>query len=627
MRLVVSTMKDEGPFILEWIAYYLSIGFTHFIVNSNDCSDGTDAILRRCEELGFLAHIDNPGPWEFGPQASAYKNAMQHPWYKEAEWIMVCDVDEFFDIRIGDGTLDALFQALPRADGFVALWQLFGHNGIVDFEDRFVVEQFTKAGELGAVLPQNLRAFKSLTRNNGSYHALDTHRPRGPVPGKAGRFAWVDGDGDPLPPALRRRGWAFSTTGAAFGSKLFRMNHYAVRSIESYLMKRVRGDVNTTDFHPKMETTGQAYWHLHCYNEVEETSILSKVERLRDAYDRLRSESILGSLHEHAVAFHKERIAAIRETEAAKKFVKKYKNFKGGQKVKALDLAIIEEANVSFDPETYKDPEVTFAQFAKWKRIGHMAIAHNSKPNNYPWFVRLDALETPLEHEEAAAQHAVITQPQQVSVPFDPKDTSHLPRASPEIKRTAEQRRSFLKSISGKKSWVLIGQTETEIVEEILELPSVSKLSILAPWGLSWNGYACADTTQDPELQALDRAFYAFLEYFREPILSGRLRVYRAMPPLMLKLFQEDSVGVVVVRGVRSEGVMNELLRRIDRVLAPGGSIAFTTYRRRGGASYAGMNAAINNFLGQNAARYRVTRLEPPWLGIDKLPPLNAGNA
>ena len=620
-------MKDEGPFILEWIAYYLSIGFTHFIVNSNDCSDGTDAILRRCEELGFLAHFDNPGPWEFGPQASAYENAMKHPWYKEAEWIMVCDVDEFFDIRIGDGTLDALFQAQPHADGFAALWQLFGHNGIVDFEDRLVVEQFTKAGEMGAVLPQNLRAFKSLTRNNGAFHALNTHRPRGPVSGKAERFAWIDGDGDPLPPALRRRGWAFSTTGAAFGKRLFRMNHYAVRSIESYLMKRVRGDVNTTDFHPKMEATGQAYWHLHCYNKVKETSILSKVERLRVVYDKLRSDSTLSLLHEHAVAFHKDRIAEIRETDAASDFVKKYKSFKGGRNVKALDLAIIEEANLSFDPETYKDPDVTFAQVAKWNRIGQMAIAQNSKPNNYPWFVRLDALETPLEPQEAAAQHAKITEPKQISVPFDPKDTSHLPRVAPEIERTAKQRRSFLNSISGKKSWVLIGQIETEIVEEILELPSVSKLSILAPWGLSWDGFACGDTAQDPDLQALDRAFYAFLEYFREPILSGRLHVYRAMPPLMLKLFEENSVGVAVIRGVRSERVMNQLLRRIDWVLQPGGSIVFTTYRRYGRGPYAGMNAAINNFLGQNAARYRVTNLEPPWLGIDKLPPLNAEKA
>ncbi|MES0861562.1 glycosyltransferase family 2 protein [Ruegeria sp. SCPT10] len=624
MRLVVSTMKDEGPFILEWIAYYLSIGFTHFIVNSNDCSDGTDAILKRCEELGFLAHIDNPGPWEHGPQASAYTNAMKHPWYKEAEWIMVCDVDEFFDIRIGDGTLDDLFQAQPNADGFAALWQLFGHNGVVDFEDRFVIEQFTKACDLGAVLPQNLRAFKSLIRNNGSYHSLNTHRPRGPVANKAESFAWIDGDGDPLPPAMRRRGWAFSATGAGFGRSLFRMNHYAVRSIESYLMKRVRGDVNTTAFHPKMETTGQAYWHLHCYNEVEETSILSKVARLRVTHDKLRSDDVLNTLHKQSVAFHKNRIAAIRETEAASVFVKKYRSFKGGQNVKALDLGVIEEANISFDPETYRDPNVTFAQVAKWNRIGQMAVAQNSKPNNYPWFVRLDALDTPFVHEQAATLHAQITEPTQVSVPFDPKDTSHLPAVSPEIERTAKQRRSFLKSISGKKSWVLIGQVETEIVEEILALPSVSKLSILAPWGLTWNGFACADTTQNPELQALDRAFYAFLEYFREPILSGRLRVYRAMPPLMLKLFPVESVGVAVIRGVRSERVMNGLLRRIDRVLAPGGSIAFTTYRRRGGGSYGGMNAAINTFLGQNASRYRITSLQPPWLGIDKLPPLNA---
>ncbi|NOD33782.1 MULTISPECIES: glycosyltransferase family 2 protein [unclassified Ruegeria] len=622
MRLVVSTMKDEGPFILEWIAHYLSIGFTHFIVNSNDCSDGTDAILKRCEELGFLAHIDNPAPWKFGPQASAYANAMQHPWSSEAEWILVCDVDEFLDVRIGDGTLDDLFRALPHADGFAALWQMFGHNGIVEFEDRFVVEQFTRAGELGMVMPQNVRAFKSLTRNNGSYHAINTHRPRGPVRGKAENFAWVDGDGDPLPPAMRRRGWAYTTTGAAFGTTLFRMNHYAVRSIESYLMKRLRGDVNTTAFHPKMEATGRAYWHMHCFNVVEERSILTKLSRLREFHTRLYEDNVLRDLHENAVKFHKSKIATIRETEAAKGFVQRYRNFRSGQYLKALDLGVLEEANASFDIEMYKDPEVSFAQVAKWNRIGQMAIAGNAKSMNYPWFVRLDSLETPLDFEQAAAEHSKITDPKQVDLPFDPKDTDLLPSPAKEVKRTAKQRQKFLKSISGKKSWVLIGQVETEIVQEILDLGTVAQLTIIAPWGLSWNGFACVDTTQDADLQALDRAFYAFLEYFREPILSGKLRVYRAMPALMLKLFEDQSVGVVIIRGVRAERVMLQLLRRIDRVLAPGGSIAFTSYRR-GKGSYSGLSAAINRFLAGNAASYRITSLEPPWLGIDKLPPLN----
>jgi ubiquinone/menaquinone biosynthesis C-methylase UbiE len=90
----------------------------------------------------------------------------------------------------------------------------------------------------------------------------------------------------------------------------------------------------------------------------------------------------------------------------------------------------------------------------------------------------------------------------------------------------------------------------------------------------------------------------------------------------MLKLFEDESVGVVIIRGVRAERVTNQLLKRIDRVLAPGGSIAFTSYRR-GGAPYKGMAAAIHSFLGRNASRYRITSLQPPWLGIDKLPPLN----
>ena len=387
-------------------------------------------------------------------------------------------------------------------------------------------------------------------------------------------------------------------------------------------MKRLRGDVRTTKFHPKMEGTGQAYWHMHCFNVVEETSILSKIERLSQTYVGLCADPVLLDLHEKAVTYHKTRIADIRETEAAQKFIKRYRNFGGGRYVKALDLGVMEEADLSFDASTYEDPEVTFAQVAKWTRLGKMSKATNSKPNSFPWFVRLDSLGTSMDHETAAAQHASITDAKQVELPFDPKDPAFLPAVSPEIERTKVQRQSFLSSISGKKNWVLIGHVETEIVEEILALDAVAQLTIIGPWGLSWDSFTCQDATQDPKLQALDRTFYALLEYFREPIIAGRLRVYRALPPLMLKLFEDQSVGVVIIRGVRAERVMLQLLNRIDRVLAPGGSIAFTSYRR-GKGSYSGMSSAINRFLASKASDYRITSLEPPWLGIDKLPPLS----
>ncbi len=51
----VSMMKDEGPFVLEWIAHHLAVGFTDLVVYTNDCSDGTDDMLIRLEEMGLAA--------------------------------------------------------------------------------------------------------------------------------------------------------------------------------------------------------------------------------------------------------------------------------------------------------------------------------------------------------------------------------------------------------------------------------------------------------------------------------------------------------------------------------------------------------------------------------------------
>lgn len=55
----VSMMKDEGPFVLEWIAHHLAVGFTDILVYTNDCSDGTDDMLIRLEELGLAHHRRN----------------------------------------------------------------------------------------------------------------------------------------------------------------------------------------------------------------------------------------------------------------------------------------------------------------------------------------------------------------------------------------------------------------------------------------------------------------------------------------------------------------------------------------------------------------------------------------
>ena len=45
--LAVLTVRNEGAFLLEWLAHHRACGFTDFLVFSNDCQDGTDAIGQR----------------------------------------------------------------------------------------------------------------------------------------------------------------------------------------------------------------------------------------------------------------------------------------------------------------------------------------------------------------------------------------------------------------------------------------------------------------------------------------------------------------------------------------------------------------------------------------------------
>ena len=54
----ITPMKDEGPFVLEWLAYHRLIGVNDPIVFTNHCNDGTDMMLERLDEMGLISSID-----------------------------------------------------------------------------------------------------------------------------------------------------------------------------------------------------------------------------------------------------------------------------------------------------------------------------------------------------------------------------------------------------------------------------------------------------------------------------------------------------------------------------------------------------------------------------------------
>ena len=307
--LAILTVKNEGAFLIDWLAHHRAAGFTDFLVFSNDCADGTDAMLDRLAAMGWLIHVRNDGPHPKGPQWEALKRADRHPLRQATEWILVLDIDEYVNIHAGAGRLTDLFGALPAATAIPLTWRLFGNAGIRDFVDLPVTAQFTRAAPAVMGWPWRAAMFKTLFRNDGSYARLGVHRPRQPDPARQPAQRWYDGSGRELPPAFHA-GRIFSNYGQDnYG--LVQLNHYALGAMESYVLKADRGRANR-----ETAAFDLSYWVERNFCAEEDRSILRLEAGVAPHRAELRADPVLGHLHAAAVAWRKARFAALMAEEA-----------------------------------------------------------------------------------------------------------------------------------------------------------------------------------------------------------------------------------------------------------------------------------------------------------------------
>ncbi len=294
----VLCVRNEAAFLLDWMAHHLTAGITHVVALSNDCQDGTDAMLDRLEEMGHVTHIRNDGPYDqAGIQFTGLKQADKTPAVKEADWLLALDIDEYVNVHVGDRTLPALIAELPGASAITLTWRLFGNDDVVHYEDIPVPRQFTKAAPKVMHWPWRASMFKTLYRNDGSYRKLGVHRPKGPDEDRLDDILWFDGEGRKLDDLFKTKR-IFSPYGRSnYG--LVQLNHYALGTMESYVLKADRGRaVHAAD------RLGVDYWVERNWNQEEDTSLLL-LPGVAERRTALAADPVLGRLHAEAVAWRK----------------------------------------------------------------------------------------------------------------------------------------------------------------------------------------------------------------------------------------------------------------------------------------------------------------------------------
>ena len=285
----ILTVRNEGAFLIDWLAHHRAVGVSDFLVFSNDCDDGTAEMLDRLQELGWLTHLPNPGPWDEGPQWAALKQAERHPLLRKSDWAIAIDIDEFINIHVGNRTLSALLERHPQADAFPLTWRMFGNNGISEIADLPVFTRFTRAAPRVLHWPWRALMVKTLFRPD-AFRKLGVHRPKG----EKRPATWWN-------PRIGQR--LFSEPGVDHYAEA-QLNHYALGSCQDYIVKCDRGRANREG-----SAFDMSYWCDRNFDAEEDKSILDLDSNgLRMS---LRSDPILGPLQAQAVAWRRQRFAEL----------------------------------------------------------------------------------------------------------------------------------------------------------------------------------------------------------------------------------------------------------------------------------------------------------------------------
>jgi hypothetical protein len=241
---VVASMRNEGPFIVEWVAWYLMLGFTDIVVVTNNCTDHSPQLLDQLQQQGVLHHLRCDVPEGQPITQRKLDFAKGHKSVRRADWVLVCDVDEFLVIHKGAGQIGDLLNLNgddPEYLGMSINWKAFGTGGVKHFVDAPVHQQFLYACPADHVLSI---ATKAIFRLPKRFAQLGEHGPRGlefarfGVPWGSKGFRWVNSAGVDVESWTPKGRYLRNLPRDLVTHQVAQMNHYMLRSNETYSLKK-----------------------------------------------------------------------------------------------------------------------------------------------------------------------------------------------------------------------------------------------------------------------------------------------------------------------------------------------------------------------------------------------------
>jgi hypothetical protein len=181
--LTISTIiRNEGPYLSEWLEFHSLLGVTHFFIYDNGSTDNTLDVLEPYQQAGIVSVVNWANclsGWEgvAGPKGRMQKLSMLHSianYGHKTHWMAFIDADEFL-YPLGSNSLPELMEGYNDLESLSVYWNMFGTSGHTWKPKGLVTENFTKRLKLPDGKHKHLSRVKSIVKPSAVLGVHNSH--------------------------------------------------------------------------------------------------------------------------------------------------------------------------------------------------------------------------------------------------------------------------------------------------------------------------------------------------------------------------------------------------------------------------------------------------------------------
>lgn len=121
---ITAILKNEAPYIKEWIEYHKMLGVERFYLYDNESEDNLQDVLQPYINSGLVYYHLIKGK---GGQNSAYRDAV-YKYKDQTTWMAFIDIDEFI-LPVEKDSISEFLKDYEKYSGVGINWVVFDSNG------------------------------------------------------------------------------------------------------------------------------------------------------------------------------------------------------------------------------------------------------------------------------------------------------------------------------------------------------------------------------------------------------------------------------------------------------------------------------------------------------------------